>query len=177
MRFDLKIVAIGVASVSLLAACESGGSSVTALATPTQSQIQTPNTAVTCPPPSPGPTPIPAWLSYPPSGSTNVAFNIGEIIEKGASAPGEGVTITVSSPTGSVSLGTPTIVPTPYPTPFATTPPTFGLPNNPYMAIPLPTLSPSTTYTVNDVYTDWANNPPQCSAQYTQFVGTFTTGQ
>jgi hypothetical protein len=118
-------------------------------------------------------TPIPAFLDYPPSGSSNVAIGIGEIIEKGADVPGVGVSITVSSPAGPVPLGTPTVAPSPYPTPFATPPPTFGAP---YIAIPLPTLSPSTTYTVNDVYTDWADNPPVCSAQYTQFVGTFTTG-
>lgn len=166
-----KTCAVGLLAISLLAACGSGNP----VATATQSPTQSPKSAATCPPPSPGPTPIAAWLAYPLNGSTNVATNVGEIIEKGASTPGEGVTITISSSAGSVLLGTPAVAPSPYPTPFATTPPTFALSNLPYMAIPLPTLSPATAYTVNDVYTDWANNPPQCTAQYSQFVGTFTT--
>jgi hypothetical protein len=138
--------------------------------------VSSPSVTATCPPPPLRPTPIPAWLAYPPNGSTNVATTIGEIIEKGADAPGQGLAVTVASSSGRVALGAPAVVPSPYPTPFATAPPTFGI-IAPYMAIPLPALAPSTTYTVDDVYMDWANNPPKCSAQYTQHVGTFTTGQ
>lgn len=154
------------AGASALAAC-GGGAGISGANGPP------PAVSATCHPPSPGPTPIPAWLAYPPRGSTNVSANIGEIIETGADA-GQGVTITVSSPAGNVPLGTPTVAPSPYPTPFAT--PSPGFPNYPYMAIPLPMLSPSTTYTVSDTYMDYdPNNPPQCSAPATQFVGTFTT--
>lgn len=152
--------------VAALAACTGSGAIGSA-------NNVAPQTAATCPPPSPGPTPIAAWLAYPPSGSTNVATSIGELIEKGA-APGNGLTMVVSSAAGNVPLGAPTIAPSPYPTPFATPPPTFGW-SGPYVAVPLPALSPAATYTVTDVYTDWANNPPACSAQYTQPVGTFTT--
>lgn len=135
----------------------------------------TPKLAATCPPPSPGPAPLPAWLNYPPSGSTNISTRIGEIIAQGA-APGNGLAISVAGPVNSnVPVGTPYAAPSPYPTPFATAPPQNA--SYPYMAVPLPTLSPSTTYTVSDIYTDWSDDPPQCSAEYTQTIGTFTTGQ
>lgn len=131
-----------------------------------------PQAAATCGPPWTEPTPYPAWLAYPPSGSTNVATTIGKFIEKGAS-PG-GLAIIVSSPSGNLPLGTPTAAPSPYPTPFVTPPPNDYV-NGPYMAVPLPTLSPATTYTVSDQFMYWSNNPPQCEAPVTQFVGSFTT--
>ncbi len=120
------------------------------------------------------PTPIPVWLAYPPDGSTGITTTIGELIEVGVPAE-VGLTLNVTTATGaSVSLGTPVIAPSPYPTPFATEPPIWA--NRPYYAVPLPTLSPNTTYTVSDSYTGWANNPPTCSATYTQRAGAFTTG-
>ena len=88
---------------------------------------------------------------------------------------GAGLGIGVSSPQGNVPVGAPTVAPSPYPSPFATPPPDFALSRMPYIAVPLPTLSPATTYAVYDYYTDWADNPPLCSAQYVQPVGTFST--
>lgn len=122
----------------------------------------------TCPPPPLTPTPDPAWLAYPPSGSTSVPVSIGELIEEGSSS------IIISANGSNVPAGTPTVAPSPFPTPFATAPPGYSY-FGPYMAVPLPTLSPNTTYKVADQYTGWDNNPPQCSTTVTQDVGTFTT--
>lgn len=131
----------------------------------------------TCPPPTATPSPVPAFLNYPPSGSSNVSVSIGKIIEQGADAAGEVPQITMSSSSGSVPLGTPTAAPSPFPTPFATPSPYSAVGTAPYIAVPLPTLSPSTTYTVSDVVPGYdPNNPPVCSAPSTQFVGTFSTG-
>lgn len=159
------------ASASALAACGAGAG----VSGSNRSSGPPPAVSATCHPPSPGPTPIAAWLAYPPSGSTGVSVNAGQIIEKGADYPGGGVTIVVSSAAGNVPLGTPTLAPLPYPSPFATAPPTYGF-AGPYSSIPMPALSPATTYTVSDTYMDYyPYNPPQCSAPATQFVGTFTT--
>ena len=170
----MKCMALAVLFGSLLAAC--GGGTVVGASRPTVGP-SSPAASATCHPPSPGPTPIPAFLNYPPSGSSNVRTSIGEIIEQGADAPGQALTITVSSSSGNVPLGTPTAAPSPFPTPFATAPPNSIAARSPYVAIPLLTLSPSTTYTVSDTYQDYdPNNPPVCSAPATQFVGTFSTG-
>lgn len=165
----MRSIAVTLFLVSLLAAC-GGGANWNG---PAASQ---PAVTATCHPQSPGPTPIPAFLNYPPNGSTNVPVSIGEIIEQGADAPGQGLTIVVASSSGNVPLGTPTIAPSPFPTPFATASPDSVPARSPYVAIPLPTLSRSTTYTVSDTYPGYdPNNPPLCSAPATQFVGTFST--
>jgi len=131
----------------------------------------------TCPPPPAIPTPIPAWLAYPPNGSTSVSTAIGQIIEQGAEEPPmSGLSIVISSSAGKVPLGAPTVAPSPFPSPFSSTPPNYGT-TGPYMSIPLPALSPNTAYSVVQQYTGWSNNPPQCSATITQSVGGFTTGQ
>lgn len=130
-----------------------------------------------CPSPSPSPVPPTPWLNYPPSGSTVVSTNVGEVIVQGPSFGPGGPSIVISDPSGKVPAGLPTIAPSPYPSPFATAPPQNPVAGYAHIAVPLPTLSPSTTYTITNVYTDWADNPPQCSAQYSQLVGSFTTGQ
>jgi hypothetical protein len=164
----MRSIALAVLLGSLLAACGgciacSGGH---------------PLIAVTCPPPTATPPPISAFLNYPPSGSNNVPIYVGEIIEQGADAPGEVLTITVSSPSASVPVGAPTIAPSPFPTPFATLPPYTQLGKAPYVAIALPTLLPSTTYSVNDTYPNYdPNNPPVCSTPATRSVGTFRTAR
>ncbi|HEY9180798.1 MAG TPA: hypothetical protein VIO32_08760 [Candidatus Baltobacteraceae bacterium] len=164
----MRKVRIATAAVAALALAACGGGSLFG--------GNHPKISATCPPPPLSPTPPPAFLDYPPSGSANVSTSIGQIIEKGADVPGGGITIVVASGSENVPLGTPTTAPSPFPTPFATPPPTFGM-IAPYIAIPLPTLSPSTVYTVSDVYAGYdPNNPPQCSAPTTQLVGTFTTG-
>lgn len=154
----------------ILAACGGAGSNKAPADPPTLS-------ATSCPSPPVIPTPIPAWLDYPPSGSANVATSVGQVIEKGADEPGQNsLTIVVTSQSGgNVPVGAPTAAPSPLPTPFATPPPNYPI-TGPYVAIPLPTLSPSTTYDVSDAYTGYSNTPPQCSAQYLQSVGSFTTG-
>ena len=119
--------------------------------------------------PPPIPTPIPFWLAYPPTGSTNVGLTIGKLIGVG------GVTLSMTTTSGnSVPLGSPTLAPSPYPTPFATAPPNLGLQQ--YYAVPIPTLSPNTTYTISDSHIAWENNPPSCGTTDTQQVGSFTTG-
>jgi hypothetical protein len=159
-------------SALLLAACGGRGSSSLWLPTPAPAGA----TGSACGTPPAEPTPFPAFLNYPPSGSANVSTSIGELIEQGAMGPGKGTAIEVTAGAASVPVGMPGIAPTPYPTPFATAPPDYAGSDFPYLAVPLPTLAPSTTYTASDVYTGWSNVPP-CTAQYTQFVGTFTTGE
>lgn len=164
-------------SMFLVAACLAacGGSGAPDPSQPTGQQGSG-QSAATCPPPPTIPTPIPAWLSYPPNGSTSVSTTIGQIVEQGAEEPpNSGITLVVSSSAGNVPLGAPTIAPSPFPSPFSTTPPSYGT-SGPYISIPLPTLSPNTTYDVAQQYTGWDNNPPQCSATITQAVGKFTTG-
>ena len=149
---------------AVLAACGGGAGS------------SDPSVSASCPPPPTIPTPFPAWLNSPPNGSVNVATNIGFLIETGAEEPGQNgaIAIIVTSSSGAVAIGTATSAPSPLPSPFATSPPKYL---GPYVAIPLPTLSPNTTYTVSDSYTGWADNPPQCSTKITQLSGSFTTGQ
>jgi hypothetical protein len=116
------------------------------------------------------------FLDYPPSGSTNVATNVGRLIETGAdNGPNvyPTVTLNVSAPSGPLQLGAPAIAPSPFPTPFATPFPAY---TGTYVAVALPTLSPNTTYTVTDTYMGFADSPPTCSAPVTQNVGTFATG-
>jgi hypothetical protein len=155
----------------LLEACGGGRGSSGLLPTSPPAGI----TASACGTTPAEPTPFPAFLNYPPSGSANVPTSIGELIEQGAMGPGKGPAIEVTAGSATVPVGMPTVAPTPYPTPFATAPPDYAGSDFPYLAVPFPTLSPSTTYTVSDVYTGWSDTPP-CTAQITQFVGTFTTG-
>lgn len=173
MRHGFLFVTLLFATASIVAACGGSGSTLSPAPSP---PTHAPQSGASCPPPSPIPTPVPAWLAYPPNGSASVPIGIGEIVEQGTGLPGT-LGISVSSPAGPIPLGTPAAASSPFPSPFATPDPNSGLPylNQPYVAVPLPTLSPSTTYTVNDVYTGWDDNPPQCSAQVTQFMGSFTT--
>lgn len=158
-----------------LAACGGAGSNNSADLQGTPSALA----ATSCPSPAyPPPTPIPAWLDYPPSGSANVATSVGQVIERGVEEPGQNNSLLIvltSQSGGNVPVSSPTAAPSPLPTPFATPPPNYPI-TGPYVAIPLPTLSPSTTYNVSDTYTGWSDTPPQCSANYSQSVGSFTTG-
>ncbi len=160
MRY--RAIAGILATAALVAACGGGGS----VGGPASQQI---TAGATCPPPPAIPTPYPAWLAYPPSGSSSVSTSIGQIIERGWSS------VIIAAGNSTVTAGTPTAAPSPFPTPFATAPPQYDT-LGPYIAVPLPTLSPNTTYTVEDQYTGWDDNPPQCSTTLTQTAGTFTTG-
>lgn len=172
MRHSLLGSFVLMAAMALVA-CSGAGSN------PTSNTPGDPSTPLaTCAPPPPGPTPIPAWLDYPPNGSTGIATSVGQLIERGVEEPGQNnsLLIVLTSQSGTnVPVGAPTAAPSPLPTPFATPPPNYPI-TGPYVAIPLPTLSPTTTYEVSDTYTGWSDSPPQCTAQYSQPVGSFTTG-
>lgn len=170
MRISPTVWCVAFAIASLLTAC---GAAVTSAGA--GRSVGGP-LAASCPPAPGAPTPAPAWLNFPPNGSTGVATSIGVLIETGAEEPAasSAITITVTSPSGqAVALGTPTSAPSPLPTPFATSPPAYY---QQYVAIPLPTLAHNTTYTVSDEFAEWSNNPPQCSTTVTQSVGSFSTG-
>lgn len=115
------------------------------------------------------------WLSYPEPGATSVPTDIGEIVFAGDDTNYFGPdTVNVSTPTQvSVPVGAFTAAPSPMPTPYATPAAQSG--DVPYEAVPVPRLSPSTTYTVSYTYRDWANTPPSCTQSITQQLGTFTT--
>lgn len=54
-------------------------------------------------------------------------------------------------------------------------PPPSAAPNASYVAVPLPALSPSTTYSVKYTYTDYNDVPPSCTGPRTQPLGSFMT--
>jgi len=123
-------------------------------------------TTISCP--AGGPAVIELSLAYPIPNATNVPVNLGVVILSGAF---RGI-VDVRSPVGPVALGSPTSAPSPLPTPYAT-PLERG--NVPYFAVPVPTLSPATTYTVSYVQIGPANDPPSCVAPATVNAGSFTT--
>lgn len=117
-------------------------------------------------------------LLYPIPGSSAAPVNAGEIVFAGAfdSTYGAGHYTLTASSGANVSIGTPTAAPSPFPSPIATEPADYAAADIPYDAVPLPTLSPSTTYTFGYDATGYdGNNPPACTLQYSQQVGTFTT--
>ncbi|HEV3153717.1 MAG TPA: hypothetical protein VGZ02_07945 [Candidatus Baltobacteraceae bacterium] len=124
----------------------------------------------------PPPVPIPElWLSYPEPGATNVPLNVGEVIFVGIPSGFFGPdTVAITSSGGtSIPVGAFTAPPSPLPSPYAI--PTGFSGNIPFSAVPVPTLSPSTTYNVSFSYIDWAENPPSCRTHVTQQLGAFTT--
>lgn len=130
----------------------------------------TPSDSCGSPPPAPTP-----WLdlSYPISGSVNVSPSIGELIFFGLTNGYYGpAKVMLSSQNGQVPVGSFTAPPSPLPSPHAT--PTGGN-NLPYVAAPIPSLSPQTTYNVSYSYTDWANDPPSCTTEVTKPAGSFST--
>jgi hypothetical protein len=121
----------------------------------------------------PPPYPVPEMsLAYPIPGSTNVPIRLGELIFEGDHV---GATLTVESPGAGnpLVLGTPTSAPSPLPTPYATPSGLSGA--VPYFAVPVPTLSAATTYSVSYAYRTFANNPPACIKFATAELGEFTT--
>ena len=143
-------------SGSALVACGGGGTVASRLAT--------------CGPPPPSAPPR-LLLIYPVPGATEVPDALGEAVFLG---PYSLVAVEISSSGGSIPLGAPTVAPSPLPTPNAV-PTNYGPGSAPFIAVPVPTLSPATTYTVNYAYQDYANNPPSCTAQVTLPLGAFTT--
>lgn len=121
-------------------------------------------------------TPVPAFLDYPPNGSANIPTSVGQIIETGVNENGPlpQTVIALQAIVGEgVLLGQPTSAPSPLPSPFA--PPPLSYANEAYVAIPVPTLSPNTTYRVSDIYSGWTPIPP-CVTGVSQTLGTFSTG-
>jgi hypothetical protein len=128
----------------------------------------------TCGPPAPGPRPFLA-LSYPEPNSTAVPTTIGQVIFAGSlqGVTGNATLQMTTSAGATVPLGPPTAAPSPMPTPYAV--PSGWSGNIPFMAFPVPTLSPSTTYNFQYTYTDSGGLPPTCTVQVTGPAGSFTT--
>lgn len=114
------------------------------------------------------------WLVYPMPSATAVPDNIGEVVFADVAGLTPGDSVAISGGGSAVPVGAFTPAPSPLPSPRVTPGAQFG-PTVPYIAAPVPTLSPNTTYTVSFTYQDWANNPPSCSTTNTQNLGTFTT--
>ena len=146
-------------AVAILAACGGAGGG--------------PSPMVGCglPPPSPHPQ---LWLVYPVPGATAVSDSIGALVFADIAGLTPQDSITVSAAGTPVPVGAFTTAPSPLPSPRVTPGAEFG-PNVPYIAVPIPTLSPATAYTVNYTFQDFASNPPSCTTTQTQTLGTFTT--
>lgn len=111
------------------------------------------------------------WLVYPAPNATSVPANLAQLIF--ADGPGSGQTVAVTSPGGpAIQTGTPTSAPSPLPTPNAT-PGGGGYVF--YLAVPIASVEPSTTYTVLLSEQVWSDNPPSCQSTQTQSLGSFTT--
>jgi hypothetical protein len=162
MRFRVGVAFYALAAVSLaLSACGAGA-------------VSAPQTQATCPPPAPSSQPFLA-ISYPEPNATAVPVTIGELIFVGFLEGLYGnATVSMESANGvGVPVGAPTSAPSPMPTPFYV-PPGWGG-NIPFVAIPVPTLAPSTTYTVTYRFTDYNGVPPSCVGPVTRTAGSFTT--
>jgi hypothetical protein len=147
-------------TVAVLVACGGGADPNSPIAT------------ATCGPPPPSAPPS-LFLVYPMPGATGVPDDIGIVVVAGVAGTSQD-SVTLSSAGGSVPVGAFTAAPSPLPTPHVTPGAQFG-PGVAYSAVPVPTLSPATTYTVKNAYPDWADNPPSCTTTVTQTLGTFTT--
>lgn len=128
--------------------------------------------APTCGQPPPVPVPF-LSLIYPEPSATNVPDNVGVLVFQGVANDFFGPdSITLSSGSTTVPAGAFTAPPSPLPTPHATP---SGIPAS-FVAVPVPTLSPATTYNVTFNYTDFGeSNPPSCTMMQTQNLGSFTT--
>lgn len=142
-------------TASLLAACGGG---------------QTPSPQATCGPPPPIPDPFLA-LAYPAPNAVNVPLSIGMVVFAGYSG---GLKISMQSGSGAnIPIGAPTAPPSPMPTPYAT-PANYGG-EVPYFAVPIPSLSPATTYSLSYTYTGYTGVPPACVGPITHGLGVFAT--
>jgi hypothetical protein len=128
----------------------------------------------------PPPLPIPELiLLYPAPGATGVPDAIGSLVLSGNGEDYYGPTtiaLTTMSTGGGVTVvaqGTPGPAPSPLPSPLAT-PSELGA-DAPNSGLPVPTLSPATTYSVSRTYEDFSEKPPTCRTHVTQILGTFAT--
>jgi hypothetical protein len=145
----------------VLAACGGAAGSISA----------DPQSGTNCPPPTFFPAQL--WLSYPMPSTMNVPVSVGQIIlaNTGGSGP---FSITVTSGAASVPVGAVSRAPSPLPTPYATPGPNTQSNMTVYLAAPIPTLSPATTYTVTASIENGVNTP-QCADITPQTLGAFTT--
>jgi hypothetical protein len=128
----------------------------------------------------PPPLPIPELiLLYPAPGATGVPDAIDSLVFSGNGEDYFGPTtiaLTTMSTDGAVSVvaqGTPGPAPSPLPSPLAT-PSGLGI-DTPNSGLPVPTLSPATTYSVSRTYEDFSEQPPTCRTKISETLGTFTT--
>ena len=107
----------------------------------------------------------PPQLVIPAPASTSVATNVASII---VGSPADGA-FTLQGPSGAaLPIGPATAVPSPLPAGIPTSNPASF-----FHAIPVPTLSPRTTYAVNYAA---ATGPPPCGSHETSgAIGSFTT--
>ena len=110
--------------------------------------------------------PTELFLVYPIAGATAVPTSLGDVVFAGTTV---GATLSVQSPTGPISVGSPTAAPSPLPSPYATPPLSV-----PYFAVSVPTLSAATTYSVDFTYSA-SVGPPKCTQLVTKSLGSFTT--
>lgn len=124
------------------------------------------------PPPVPEPF---LSMASPPSGATNVSTTIGLLVFAGTPQGFyDTARVTMVSSSGlNVPVGAYTAAPSPSPTPYPV--PTGWSGNVPYVAAPIPTLAPATTYTLSFTFTDWNGVPPSCTGPVTRSLGVFTT--
>ncbi len=124
------------------------------------------------PPPVPPPT---LFLSYPENGSVNVSIAVGRLLFIGVPQGfyGNAAVSMVSTAGTAVPVGAYTAAPSPLPSPHAV--PSGASGDLPYVAAPIPTLSPATSYALSETYTDFNGVPPTCTAPVTQSLGSFST--
>ena len=124
------------------------------------------------PPPVPNPS---LQLVSPLPGSTSVSTGIGLLIFAGMPQGFyDTATVTMTASSGAnVPVGAYTAAPSPSPTPYPV--PSGWSGNVPYVAAPIPTLSPATTYTLSYTYLDFNGVPPSCTGPVTLPLGSFNT--
>ena len=124
-----------------------------------------------CGPPPPVPAPF-LFFAYPGDGATGVPTTVGRLVFGGFPNSSSAIAVT-ASPQNTVPVGPLAPALSPLPSPLATQPPR-GTGSVPYYAVSVPTLAPSTTYTVVHVYSDWSSSPPCTQTEHTT-LGSFTT--
>lgn len=135
--------------------------------------------AATCGPPPPVPVPF-LVLSYPEPNATSVPDAFGTLLFVGFPFDDyfgpTNVTLTTLAG-ANVPVGAFTAPPSPLPSPYVV-PSGFsstGVSNIPFVAAPVPMLSPSTIYNVTFTYADFGDTPPTCRTTQSESLGSFTT--
>jgi hypothetical protein len=124
-----------------------------------------------CGPPPPVPAPF-LFFAYPGDGATGVPTTVGRLVFGGFPGSSSAISMT-AAPQNDVQVGPLAPAPSPLPSPLATQPPR-GTGSVPYYAVSVPTLAPSTTYTVVHTYSAWSSSPPCTQTEHTA-LGSFTT--